>query len=106
MPRGWKAAEDAEAPPSNGYGLTPEEYRAKWNLPKDYPMVAPVYASHRSSLAKKIGLGRKAAESSAEALPLSVESNTDTIESVKIQKVPTTKRGRKKGEAKLEEAGE
>lgn len=39
------------------YGLTPEEYRAKWNLPDDYPMVAPNYAEKRSSLAKAIGLG-------------------------------------------------
>lgn len=41
------------------YGLTPEEYRAKWGLPADYPMVAPNYAKQRSSFAKKIGLGRK-----------------------------------------------
>ena len=41
------------------YGLTPEEYRAKWGLPADYPMVAPKYAAQRSVFAKKIGLGRK-----------------------------------------------
>jgi predicted transcriptional regulator len=40
------------------YGLTPAEYRTKWNLPRDYPMVAPNYAATRSLLAKKIGLGR------------------------------------------------
>jgi predicted transcriptional regulator len=40
------------------YGLTPEEYRAKWGLPADYPMVAPNYAAQRSEFAKKIGLGR------------------------------------------------
>jgi len=39
--------------------MTPEEYRAKWNLPVDYPMVAPAYAQQRSEFAKKIGLGRK-----------------------------------------------
>ncbi len=39
--------------------ISPEEYRAKWNLPWDYPMVAPKYAEYRSELAKKIGLGRK-----------------------------------------------
>jgi predicted transcriptional regulator len=39
------------------YSMTPEEYRAKWNLPEDYPMVAPNYAEKRSSLAKAIGLG-------------------------------------------------
>jgi predicted transcriptional regulator len=41
------------------YDLTPEEYRAKWGLPHDYPMVAPNYALKRQQLAKKIGLGRK-----------------------------------------------
>lgn len=41
------------------YGLTPDEYRAKWGLPADYPMVAPNYAAARSALAKTMGLGRK-----------------------------------------------
>jgi predicted transcriptional regulator len=41
------------------YGMTPDEYRAKWNLPSDYPMVAPSYAAARSTLAKKLGLGRR-----------------------------------------------
>ena len=40
------------------YGMSPEEYRAKWNLPKDYPMVAPNYAKARSELAKQMGLGQ------------------------------------------------
>lgn len=44
------------------YNLTPEEYRAKWGLPPDYPMVAPNYAKQRSEFAKKIGLGRKPGE--------------------------------------------
>lgn len=39
------------------YNLSPEQYRERWGLPADYPMVAPDYAKHRSSLAKKIGLG-------------------------------------------------
>jgi predicted transcriptional regulator len=42
------------------YKMTPAQYRARWGLPSDYPMVAPNYAKVRSSLAKKIGLGRKA----------------------------------------------
>ena len=42
------------------HGLTPEAYRAKWNLPADYPMVAPNYAARRSEFAKQIGLGRPA----------------------------------------------
>ncbi|MEN9925194.1 MucR family transcriptional regulator [Novosphingobium sp.] len=41
------------------YNMTPEDYRARWNLPADYPMVAPNYAEKRRDLAKKIGLGRK-----------------------------------------------
>ena len=43
----------------NVYGLTPEEYRERWGLPADYPMVAPNYAEKRSGLAKQIGLGKK-----------------------------------------------
>jgi predicted transcriptional regulator len=39
-------------------GMTPDQYRTKWSLPKDYPMVAPDYAATRSALAKKIGLGQ------------------------------------------------
>ena len=41
------------------YQMTPDEYRAKWGLPADYPMVAPNYAEQRRTLAKKIGLGTK-----------------------------------------------
>jgi predicted transcriptional regulator len=41
-----------------GHGLSPEQYREKWNLPSDYPMVAPNYAAQRSALAKQIGLGQ------------------------------------------------
>lgn len=40
------------------YDMTPEQYRAKWDLPPDYPMVAPNYAAQRSEFAKKIGLGK------------------------------------------------
>jgi predicted transcriptional regulator len=42
------------------FNLTPDQYRERWGLPSDYPMVAPNYASHRSSLAKQIGLGTRA----------------------------------------------
>ena len=41
------------------FNLTPEEYRAKWGLPADYPMVAPNYAKQRSAFAKEIGLGKR-----------------------------------------------
>lgn len=44
------------------YGLTPADYRAKWGLPADYPMVAPNYAAERSALARASGLGRKRSE--------------------------------------------
>lgn len=57
------------------HGLTPDEYRSKWGLSRDYPMVAPNYAKARSDLAKSMGLGRKgggapaAAAAEAEAAP-------------------------------------
>ena len=44
---------------STHYNMSPEEYRAKWGLPNDYPMVAPHYAQTRSDLAKQMGLGQK-----------------------------------------------
>lgn len=44
---------------STKYDMTPEDYRAKWGLPADYPMVAPNYAAARSALAKQSGLGQK-----------------------------------------------
>ncbi|MCW5699111.1 MAG: MucR family transcriptional regulator [Rhodospirillales bacterium] len=44
------------------YNMSPEEYRTKWGLPSDYPMVAPNYAKQRSEFAKRIGLGRKPGE--------------------------------------------
>ena len=44
----------------NAFDMSPDEYRQRWGLPGDYPMVAPEYAARRSELAKKIGLGRKA----------------------------------------------
>ncbi len=49
------------------YNMTPEEYRERWGLPPDYPMVAPNYATHRSNLAKKIGLGTRAREKRKQA---------------------------------------
>ena len=49
------------------YNMTPDEYRSKWGLAPDYPMVAPNYAERRSEFAKKIGLGRGAGRQSARA---------------------------------------
>jgi predicted transcriptional regulator len=51
------------------YQMTPEQYRTKWNLPKDYPMVAPSYARTRSELAKKIGLGQRTSAASKPVAP-------------------------------------
>jgi predicted transcriptional regulator len=48
------------------HNMTPQEYRAKWGLKPDYPMVAPNYAQARSDMAKKMGLGRKPAEGTAQ----------------------------------------
>ena len=53
----------------SGLGMTPADYRAKWGLPHDYPMVAPAYAAHRSTLAKTLGLGRKRKKEAVEATP-------------------------------------
>ena len=53
---------------SSAYGMTPDQYRERWGLPADYPMVAPAYAQQRSTLAKAIGLGtRRSAPVSAPA---------------------------------------
>ena len=65
------------------YGLSPEVYRTKWGLPRDYPMVAPNYAATRSGLAKQIGLGRKpgsarAAEPEVRQLPARRARGTKT----------------------------
>ncbi len=57
---------------STAYNMSPDEYRAKWGLNRDYPMVAPAYASARSSLARQMGLGRKRDEA-AEAAPMASE---------------------------------
>jgi predicted transcriptional regulator len=53
------------------HGMTPDEYRAKWGLRKDYPMVAPNYSESRSALAKTLGLGRKVV---AKAMPATTRS--------------------------------
>ena len=56
-------------------GMTPDEYRAKWSLPKDYPMVAPEYSEKRSALAKSYGLGQpRAAAKTAKVDPVKTES--------------------------------
>lgn len=51
------------------YDMTPDEYRARWGLPADYPMVAPAYAEARSALAKKMGLGQQRRKAPARSRP-------------------------------------
>jgi predicted transcriptional regulator len=53
----------------SGRGLTPAQYREKWGLPSDYPMVAPAYAAQRSEMAKRIGLGQKRSPAGAAPEP-------------------------------------
>lgn len=55
------------------YNMTPDEYRTKWGLPKDYPMVAPGYSEIRSKLAKDIGLGQQRADAVEASPPAAVE---------------------------------
>lgn len=64
------------------YGMTPDDYRAKWHLPPDYPMVAPDYAAHRSKLAKESGLGRRI--------------QSDETNEVVVQKIAAGVRGKKR----------
>lgn len=61
------------------YGMTPDEYRAKWDLPPDYPMVAPNYAAHRSSLAKESGLGRKPAAPGEATAPIPAKAQKSKL---------------------------
>ncbi|EFG85958.1 transcriptional regulator [Novacetimonas hansenii] len=66
------------------FGMTPADYRTKWGLPSNYPMVAPAYGEQRSKLAKEIGLGKKEAEE--------IEPQGELIP---VTKIPEVKRGRK-----------
>src|ERR1700724_3254731 len=54
---------------ATGHGLSVEQYRARWNLPREHPMTAPSYSERRSGLAKQIGLGRLGGGSTATATP-------------------------------------
>ena len=62
------------------YGLSPDEYRARWGLPSDYPMVAPNYAASRSLLAKKFGLGLKPQEAKRPTARKTRERKTSVAE--------------------------
>ena len=79
---------------STAYNMSPDEYRAKWGLSRDYPMVAPAYASARSSLARQMGLGRKredAAEETVGSGPAEVRRAADERAATPV---PPRKRGR------------
>ncbi|HEX7854978.1 MAG TPA: MucR family transcriptional regulator [Sphingobium sp.] len=66
---------------SRNFNLSPDEYRAKWNLPKDYPMVAPNYAERRRALALSIGLGRKSATKAEIVADVVPEPSTGPVKS-------------------------
>ncbi|MBF0871920.1 MucR family transcriptional regulator [Gluconobacter japonicus] len=70
------------------YNMTPEEYRARWGLPREYPMVAPSYSEKRSSLAREIGLGSTTRASAPQ------EPVTQEEEHPPVKKLPEKRRGR------------
>ena len=74
------------------FNMAPDDYRAKWGLPRDYPMVAPNYAEKRRTLAHSIGLGRKVAKS----VDATVTSAVDSIEAIAEPIAAAVKTGRKK----------
>jgi len=74
------------------YGMTPKEYREKWGLPSDYPLVAPNYASRRAALARQIGLGRVI--SNTQAAPVASPAPSNVVEGVPVTQVPARRRGR------------
>jgi len=79
------------------HGLTPEQYRARWGLSRDYPMVAPDYAAIRSRMAKQIGLGRKGAPDGGAEAPEPVSEPLPTEEPA--PPAPAERRGRRKAAA-------
>jgi predicted transcriptional regulator len=82
----------------SGHGLTPAEYRERYKLPADYPMVAPSYSEHRREVAQRLGLGRKStkvaepvAELPAKTLVPAAEATAPTVGKVKAPRKATTK---------------
>ena len=81
------------------HGLSPDEYRSKWGLGKDYPMVAPAYADARSNLAKTIGLGRKSVPLAAmEPIQEAHEAEVTERDDAEAD-MPAKKPGRRKAKA-------
>ncbi|MBX3576097.1 MAG: MucR family transcriptional regulator [Rhizobiaceae bacterium] len=88
---------------STHYNLSPDEYRQKWSLPRDYPMVAPAYAAARSSLAKSMGLGRKrAAQAPAPVVAEKSKSSSTPRTAATTKKVPASKSPRSRRRKKVE----
>jgi predicted transcriptional regulator len=81
----------------NTRGMSPDEYRTKWGLPKDYPMVAANYSAQRSSLAKTLGLGRGGRGGSAEAAP--AEAAPTPAPAAEEKPAPAKRGGRRKAAA-------
>jgi predicted transcriptional regulator len=77
--------------------LTPEQYREKWDLPKDYPMVAPSYSEARSNMAKALGLGGRLAQARAAAKPAPAPAATRTQPAAAQSATPKVRRGNPKG---------
>lgn len=78
------------------HGMTPAEYRARWKLPADYPMVAPSYAETRKALAKKIGLGRKPRTAAAPKAAATPAAATAPVPEAPAEKPAAKPRGRRK----------
>ena len=72
------------------HGLSPQSYRAKWDLPKDYPMVAPAYAKSRSALAKTLGLGRKAAPTNDQVSDAAADTTVTDEKPARRPRKPST----------------
>jgi predicted transcriptional regulator len=81
----------------NKFAMSPDDYRAKWGLPKDYPMVAPAYAEKRRGLALKIGLGRiKVAEDVAKVATTVKRGARKAVETIEATVAPETKAPRRR----------
>jgi predicted transcriptional regulator len=76
------------------YDMSPDEYRKRWNLPADYPMVAPNYAKKRSRLAKEIGLGKKTAEAATQARAIKAEAKKSSSASLSPNGKDTLPKGK------------
>lgn len=76
---------------ATAYNLTPAEYRARWNLPSDYPMVAPAYAAKRAELAKSIGLGRKPGQKAKAKIEAAVVEEPEAKTPVKKKRTAASK---------------